>query len=319
MTQSHEVSPKQFNADWDAAIAEAPYHEIARQAREYGLEEVAANLIEQGKQAAEAKLAEAAADEAQPADETKVESKTLSAEQLRDILTASRFVAVAPFEQLTSTLHSPNKVHATDQGSTLRYVVLGGLKRFAIPELVRNGREFIEGGVSEVLTLAEPEDFFVYEGYNLKETLEGATLNGEKVMLLNYVTMTRSDTPPRQGPSYEKPNQGGDSVRQWGYEYPNEDGRAGNYFGYTILLPESKARKLWGALHADPTLVREMGDVIMSGLEGSTIEGTQYDAERWQQNRPPYGKWRQANGGINRIAFRTASNQTAQESEIVEF
>jgi hypothetical protein len=88
-------------------------------------------------------------------------------------------------------------------------------------------------------------------------------------------------------------------------------------FNYTLLLPQTVAKELNKAMRARPQLARELGDILV--LNPDAEQGWIAILDAWEDWKPPYEKWREVNDGVNRMAFRTASDQSVDQSTIVEF
>jgi hypothetical protein len=105
--------------------------------------------------------------------------------------------------------------------------------------------------------------------------------------------------------------------------------RGGQYFGFRIAAESDEAQKVWETLQQEPQLVRELADMMVMDPELQDIsqlgQGLS-DANRgnfqqkWQEQvRPPYDEWKEANGGVNRMAFRASPDQAPEQCEIAEF
>jgi hypothetical protein len=105
--------------------------------------------------------------------------------------------------------------------------------------------------------------------------------------------------------------------------------RGGQYFGYRVVAKTDEVQEIWQTLRQDPQVVRNLADMMVMDpelIEGNASYKPLSDAnrrhfqEKWQrQVRPPYDDWKEVNGGVNRVAFRSSPDQTPEQCEIVEF
>jgi hypothetical protein len=191
--------------------------------------------------------------------------------------------------------------------------IFDGLKQ-RLP-LKKTGKDFVEAGVAEVVTLAKPEDFDFSKGsgaanardHQIREFLTNTPWQigehaGEEIYVLQYA-ITRKDAEGK--------------IK---YEYKDQGAERDSDFNYTMLLPESQAKELAAAMQADPNLARKLGDVLVFN---ENAVGTYADKvrARWHdpQYKPPYEVWREVNGGVSRMAFRTASDQSVEQATVVKF
>jgi hypothetical protein len=238
------------------------------------------------------------------------EQFSMTPERLKEIAYNSFYAAMPYANGMKDLAYSPlGEKNVRQLG-----MILDGLKQWSPMEDV--GVTFVQEGVPEVVTVAKAEDFDFSKGAGFSKTrdpeirrsLAGSSWQigeqkGEKIYVLQYATAT------------ENP----DGNQKYPYKDRGDTGR-NTEFSYAMLLPESQAREVEAAMKIDPSLARQLGDLLVFNTK--TV-GNNSDRIRslWQDPKfkPPYDKWRQINGGVDRMAFRTASNQTAEQAQIVEF
>jgi hypothetical protein len=238
------------------------------------------------------------------------EQLSMTPERLKEIADNSLYAAMPYANSMLDLAYSPSGESNVRQLEPIFH----GLKQWSPMEDV--GTTFVQEGAPEVVTIAKAEDFDFSKGMGfskahdpeIRRTLAGSSWQigeqrGEKYYVLQYATTTEDS----------------DGRQKYPYKDRGDTGR-NTEFSYAMLLPESQARELEAAMKIDPSLARQLGDILVFNTK--TV-GANSDRIRslWQDPKfkPPYDKWRQINGGVNRMAFRTASNQTAEQAQIVEF
>jgi hypothetical protein len=103
------------------------------------------------------------------------------------------------------------------------------------------------------------------------------------------------------------------------YVYDDHVGRPNSY-SYAIALPESAAKELEAAMKADPNLARQLGDELIYNDEAYEATNPYGNSKHgWDKYRPPYDSWREANGGVDRMAFFDQFEQAPETAEVVEY
>lgn len=102
--------------------------------------------------------------------------------------------------------------------------------------------------------------------------------------------------------------------REGKFRATSHDGRPGNLLRFATILPREQAQTFLHAAMQQPELVRESLDIVMRDGVGANKS---WDGE--QGVRPAYDEWRQANGGVAKMAFRNDLLKDASQSPIVEF
>jgi hypothetical protein len=154
---------------------------------------------------------------------------------------------------------------------------------------------FTAHNISEIATLAPGKYIGVAEGWATKDSIP------DDVYVIQYTTLTRGNHK---------------------YPYaPYGDSRGGQYLAYNLLLKEQDALGVWEALKKQPELLRELADMMATSPQTLTNDGqkTLMSEEQWANVRPPYDEWRNINGDVSRIAFRTSPNHGPTQSYIAEF
>lgn len=85
----------------------------------------------------------------------------------------------------------------------------------------------------------------------------------------------------------------------------------GNIIKLRMMLPKSEADKLREMIESQPDVVRKLIEKLMTEKFQSK--------EGWERSRPPYETWREANGGVSRIALRDSLVASAEDSKVIEF
>jgi hypothetical protein len=200
-------------------------------------------------------------------------------------------------------------------------------------------KPFTDANVSELVTVAEGSQFEAKNGQRLgRAEWPGGLHKGEPLYAVQYMTLTANtepvpdDSAPRgvrhkQKYEYLENQQGhldklsdqelaAKGLSRDKLEQMKQNNRLSE-FSYTLLLPETLAKELGQAMIANPQLARELGDKLVHKPDAHLYSN--YDLSKWEMWKPPYEKWKQTNGGVNRIAFRTTSDQSVDQSKIVEF
>jgi hypothetical protein len=178
----------------------------------------------------------------------------------------------------------------------------------------RPSKEFtvFEGkNISEVMTIVKPADFDPTRGkkrdvpqtkYEALARLSAAQLSGEPAWVVNYAIASGDKYKYLEDPTS-----------------PDTSRKAG--LDCVAVMRESDARELMSAVQQDPTLGRQLADVMImnpDALNDATRAGYA-PTLHWDAYRPPYEQWREQNGGFERLALRTASSQGPDEAQILEF
>jgi hypothetical protein len=180
---------------------------------------------------------------------------------------------------------------------------LGHLQK--ITAMNRDG--LVERGASEVVTVMPYNQYGVYGGGTIislehqRAVWPSGDNKGEPAYILKYDTLT--------------------GARKDGAKYVYEDhvGRPNN-FNYAIALPESAAKELEAAMKADPNIARQLGDELVQNTEArETHSGFGSSPSMWDQHKPQYDMWNEANGGVDRMAFANQYDQPAEQAEIIEY
>jgi hypothetical protein len=164
---------------------------------------------------------------------------------------------------------------------------------------------FAEAGVPELVTFlpqrVKPNTPSLHYQYAQKaESMSDAEATEPSVVMI-YETVTRSRIGEYDG-----------KLKGYGKVATEAFNRPGNYFYGAVVLPESKATEMRTAIEADPTVIHELMDTIVTERLGET----QAD---WDKCRPPYEKWREMDGGISRIAIRDGFAQQPARNQIIEY
>lgn len=85
----------------------------------------------------------------------------------------------------------------------------------------------------------------------------------------------------------------------------------GNVVRLRMMLPRTEAEVLRQMLDSDPEVMR----VLLEKLMTEKLQAQ----EAWENSRPPYEKWKEANGGVSKIAVRSGLISSAKDSKILEF
>jgi len=169
-------------------------------------------------------------------------------------------------------------------------------------------------GVTEVVYLEPVEENITREETTHVDEYRPGILGfgGRKVQVPKTEFIT---TGKRQIPMSEK-TKNGDDTPSWRllysttsndfdrhYEYKDYSNRTGNTLSAEIILPEKLAKKLNQIVRKDPEFIHRLIDELM-------IRDLQVPKEVWESGsgdaqghpmRPPYEKWRQADGGKSKI------------------
>lgn len=148
--------------------------------------------------------------------------------------------------------------------------------------------QFTEAGVSEIVTVQAAG-----KGVKFKQINPTSPKAEEGIVAIHYETVSKTR---------------GNNFR---FDYAGPDGRNGNYLAAIIYLPSSDAEELLGAMQEDPNTIREVIDASMREQIGAD--------KSWDQTKPPYERWQEANGGVSRIALRASLEQGVDQSQILEF
>jgi len=153
--------------------------------------------------------------------------------------------------------------------------------------------EFVENGVSELITVISTEEIFPPR-QSLPYLSESERLeDGDKIVKVVYETLSSS----------------GGIVPFFGHF--DEVGRPGNTVTMELFLPATNASELMKIIHEYPEEIRTMLDVVAGKVLVSD--------EAWDKIRPDFDQWEQNTGGRIKFGFRTDLTQALGDSEIVEF
>jgi hypothetical protein len=255
-----------------------------------------AQFDELSAQAPSQPLSEGAHNEHQSAAHEQAEA--MSAERLKEIIQDSMYVA-NPYIMGAGEV-TYNKFGNNDPEIEK---TLGHLQK--ITAMNRDG--LVERGASEVVTVMPYNQYGVYGGGTIislehqRAVWPSGDNKGEPAYILKYDTLT--------------------GARKDGAKYVYEDhvGRPNN-FNYAIALPESAAKELEAAMKADPNIARQLGDELVQNTEArETHSGFGSSPSMWDQHKPQYDMWNEANGGVDRMAFANQYDQPAEQAEIIEY
>ncbi len=281
----------------DMAYGEKPYRELEAHAKELGVEHVAKQMDIQATEAAKAIVEGYIPD---PANSTEVQTsetaavieapsaeKKISPERLSEMIRDS---AVG-----THAWMSAREIPADKKDGTSSETTVGTSKKIreltdeTLGRSVGLLKQFEAHSVSEVITIQEM-------GGSMKFAKPDTTKPDEPVVMVGYQTTNRRQL-------YEE------------VKYPQPMARGGAGTGNSMLtclfMPKSAAVELVNAMQTDPAIIREAVDVAMrQEVEASTT---------WDQMKPPYDKWREINGGVDRIALRNSFEADTNQAQILEF
>jgi hypothetical protein len=194
-----------------------------------------------------------------------------------------------------SVFYAPGGAHNTDRG--IENLVKNNLNGSSMNEW---SGKFSSQGVAEAVTVAKLED--MTDHYLDLAKYAGMQMDEEPVYAVQYATLSNGDASDR-------------------YRYEDRGGRPNAFEGFVMLLPESAAKELEVGLKESPVKARELFGILAENPEAD-ISGGSYKKGLLQEHgvmRAPFGQWRQQDGGVSRMAFRTASNQGPSQAEIIEF
>jgi len=158
-------------------------------------------------------------------------------------------------------------------------------RQLGVPLMIENdlSKALAQQGVSELVTF---------------ESLPGGKIGGEAAVVIHYRT-----------------------VRQQPYEYltPAPNRRPGNVLNTDLVVPESAAKKMAQAFEEDPQLIREMVEQIMKESIGLSGEKWVGESGLDSGTRPPYEKWAEKNGGVNRIRIQSLGGNVGGDARNLEF
>ncbi len=149
---------------------------------------------------------------------------------------------------------------------------------------------FLDEGVLEKLVVETAETI------PFSRAKPDSTHGDEPITMLSYSTMNRGDPYMRTRGKY--------------YHYPNSLGGAGSFFQFNLFLPKSVADEVVAHVPRDPSIIRQLGDEIMS---------RDYSEEEWAKVRPPFEQWQEENDGIARLAITRGLDEGPENAQIVEF
>lgn len=292
----------------EMAYAEKPYRELEQHAKQLGVEHAASEMAAHADNAAywaEHNFAAASQPSVTPEDASSQSEahppnsaeKELSREQLRELLKDSRTVGYLWFNsrdvppeyaeggpsggQFKSFGTIPLWVHENSPGSSADFRALNA---FGTPEELKE--DYIKADVPEMLTVTSTNNAF---GRVLPESSKA----NESTVILSYEA-------------------GVNGARNNKFKYFDGFNRPGNFLRLNILLPKSTADILIAAFWPNhPEIVREMVDMLMTEQVKA--------GQGWEERKPPYEQWREAGGGVSKMALRSSLNESPQQSYIAEF
>ena len=177
-------------------------------------------------------------------------------------------------------------------------------------------KQFSEAGISELITVVPTNTLIESGSHGYESRTHLASKFNEDSFMIFYKTMTR------------------------GGKFDTQDGpdgsRPGRYTTFTMLVKKAEAVEFMEQLKQRPEMVRDVMDSVvnseyldykkdLSKQDGKTGSGTsiaQYwsgDSRSGRPSRPSYDKFKEINGGVNRIALRTDLNAGPNQAEILEF
>jgi hypothetical protein len=158
--------------------------------------------------------------------------------------------------------------------------------QYYTPEDVQS--EYAAAGIAETLTVTNFKAPF--------HRINPASARGnEPTTVITYETMT---------------------MRGGHFYYKDGFGRPGNLIRMHVELPASEAAVFLRDIREKPERMHTFLDEHMTG-KGPGQFGM--DTAEWERFRPPFGEWREKNGGVSKLAIRHHIDEYPEESEVIDF
>ncbi len=309
----------------EMAWAQKPHWEVEKTAREQGLLDIAEQVGISGPLAAktvEESFVNSSVEISEPETNDTVESMW-SPERIKEFVEKHSVGAVISTSMFEHRLRTPGNAHRADQAK--HFIDL--FRQFLSQDLAgslgvvddEEAQVFSREGISELVTIVPIAALAAQhkEGYILRSGLADR-LQGQSVFL--YKTMTRGSS------SYEEAQR-------------EQYGRSGRFTSFAMLINSDEVAELTDQIQHRPEMVRDIMDTVAAdphldsndghqNRDGNTNTGRKI-ADYWSgenpntkksiTSRPPYDRWKEINGGVNRIALRTDVTTGPEEAIVLEF
>jgi hypothetical protein len=271
-----------------------PYVELEMHAKELGIGHIATEMATHANNAADSVEQVFLSNSTEESQDT-AETERVSVESLREMLKDSKVVGHLSFNAMEIpedyrdgsfglTSFGSLRAKESDTFGATHSGIFETIAKTQTPKDIK--RSFVERDVPETLTTTT----FAKRKFNIINP--SSPKAEEPLTILTYETVT-ADSPNRK------------------YSYPEHANRPGNDLRLHILLPQSSAETFLQATQDDPEAIRSAVDMLMTEQVGA--------GQGWEEMKPPYEDWREANEGVRRMAFRTNLDQPADQARVVDF